>query len=136
MLAVEGETKLLQALDRSMRFSKGIKAVTSRRRDLFINPMVPVELKEYKAVVFDPPRAGAKAQAEALAKSIVPQVVGVSCNPATLARDARILIDGGYKLASVTPVDQFLWSGHVEVVANFELARKGTGKTTRPVRLS
>jgi 23S rRNA (uracil1939-C5)-methyltransferase len=135
VLAVEGETKLLQALDRSMRFSKGIKAVTSRRRDLFLNPMVPVELKEYKAVVFDPPRAGAKAQAEALAKSIVPQIVGVSCNPATLARDARILIDGGYKLTSVTPVDQFLWSGHVEVVANFELTRKSASKG-RPVRLS
>jgi len=137
VLAVEGETKLLEALDRSMRFSTGIRAVTTRRRDLFLNPMVPVELKPYKAVVFDPPRAGAKAQAEALAKSDVAKIVGVSCNPATLARDARILIDGGYKLTRVTPVDQFLWSGHVEVVASFELARKGAGAArARPVRLS
>jgi 23S rRNA (uracil1939-C5)-methyltransferase len=136
VLAVEGETQLLQALDRSMRFSTNIRAVTTRRRDLFLNPMVPVELKEFKAVVFDPPRAGAKAQAEMLAKSVVPRIVGVSCNPATLARDARILIDGGYRLTSVTPVDQFLWSGHIEVVATFELDRKGPGKPKRPVRLS
>jgi 23S rRNA (uracil1939-C5)-methyltransferase len=135
VLAVEGETKLLEALDRSMRFSKGIRAVTTRRRDLFLNPMAPVELKDFKAVVFDPPRAGAKAQAETLAKSVVPKIVGVSCNPATLARDARILIDGGYKLTRVTPVDQFLWSGHIEVVATFELARKGAS-TARRVRLS
>lgn len=135
VLAVEGETKLLEALDRSMRFSKGIRAVTTRRRDLFLNPMAPVELKDFKAVVFDPPRAGAKAQAETLAKSVVPKIVGVSCNPATLARDARILIDGGYRLTRVTPVDQFLWSGHIEVVATFELARKGAS-TARRVRLS
>lgn len=135
VLAVEGEDALLKALDRSMRYSKGIRAITTRRRDLFLNPMVPVELKPFKAVVFDPPRAGAKAQCEMLAKSGVPRIVGVSCNPATLARDARILIDGGYRLTSVTPVDQFLWSGHIEVVATFELARKG-GTTRRPVRLS
>ncbi len=67
--------------------------------------------------VFDPPRAGAKAQAEMLAKSKVPVVVAVSCNPATLARDARILIDGGYALGTVTPIDQFTWSSHVEAVA-------------------
>jgi 23S rRNA (uracil1939-C5)-methyltransferase len=136
VLAVEGDDTLLKALDRSMRYSTGIRAITTRRRDLFLNPMVPVELKPFKAVVFDPPRAGAKAQAEMLAKSDVPRIIGVSCNPATLARDARILIDGGYKLTSVTPVDQFLWSGHVEVVATFELARQGGTKAKRPVRLS
>ncbi|MCX5497383.1 class I SAM-dependent RNA methyltransferase [Kaistia dalseonensis] len=135
VLAVEGDTILLQALDRSMRFSKGIKTITARRRDLFVNPMAPPELKPFGAVVFDPPRAGAKAQSEMLAKSTVPKIVAVSCNPATLARDARILIDGGYRLTRVTPVDQFLWSGHVEVVAEFELARK-SGPTARPVRLS
>ncbi len=120
VLAVENDAGLLKALDRSMRFSKGIKTVTTRRRDLMLNPMAPPELKPFKAVVFDPPRAGAKAQCEMLAKSVVPRVVAVSCNPATLARDARILIDGGYRLTSVTPVDQFLWSSHVEVVAAFE----------------
>lgn len=120
VLAVEGDQGLLKALDRSMRFSKGIRTVTTRRRDLFHNPMAPPELKPFKAVVFDPPRAGAKAQSEMLAKSAVPTVVAVSCNPATLARDARILIDGGYRLVRVTPVDQFLWSPHIEVVAAFE----------------
>lgn len=120
MLAVESAPELLIALERAARFSKGIRTITTRRRDLFLNPMAPPELKPFKAVVFDPPRAGAKAQVEMLAKSAVPVVVGVSCNPATLARDARILIDGGYRLTRVTPVDQFLWSGHVEVVAAFE----------------
>ena len=120
VLAVEGDGELLTALDRSMRFSTGIRTITTRKRDLFLNPMAPPELKPFKTVVFDPPRAGAKAQAEMLAKSTVPTVIGVSCNAATLARDARILIDGGYRLTRLTPVDQFLWSGHVEVVAVFE----------------
>lgn len=120
VLAVEGDAALLKALDRSMRFSKGIRSITTRRRDLFLNPMAPPELKAFKAVLFDPPRAGAKAQSEMLARSSVPTVVAVSCNPATLARDARILIDGGYRLTRVTPVDQFLWSSHVEIVAAFE----------------
>ena len=82
--------------------------------------MTTSELKAFDAVVFDPPRAGARAQAEQLAASSVPRVVAVSCNPATLARDARILIDGGYRLTAVTPIDQFLWSAHVEAVAVFE----------------
>lgn len=120
VLAVEGDGELLKALDRSMRYSTGIRTITMRKRDLFLNPMAPPELKPYQAAVFDPPRAGAKAQAEMLAKSTVPRIVGVSCNPATLARDARILLDGGYRLTSLTPVDQFLWSGHVEAVAVFQ----------------
>ena len=74
----------------------------------------------YDAVVFDPPRAGAAAQAEALAKSRVPRLVAVSCNPGTLARDLRILVDGGYRIARVVPVDQFLFSPHIEVVAHLE----------------
>ena len=78
------------------------------------------ELKAFDAVVFDPPRQGAEAQARELAKSAVPIVVAVSCDAATFARDARILVDGGYKLASVTPVDQFRYSSHVEMVAKFE----------------
>ena len=72
---------------------------------------------DFDAVVFDPPRAGAKAQAEALAKSQVPVVCAVSCNPATLARDCRIMVDGGYVIDRVVPVDQFVWSQHVEAVA-------------------
>ena len=74
------------------------------------------ELEPFDAVVFDPPRAGAQAQAELLAKSKVTTVVADSCNPATFARDIRLLLDGGYTLQSVTPVDQFLYSPHIEVV--------------------
>ena len=81
-------------------------------------------LKKIDAVVFDPPRAGAAAQAHQLARSKVPVVVGVSCNPATFARDARILTDAGYDLIKVTPVDQFLWSPHIELVGVFR--RKGS----------
>ena len=87
------------------------------RRDLFRRPVLASEMKKFDALVFDPPRAGAKAQAEEIAKSSVPVVVAVSCNPGTLARDLRILVDGGYKLEHVTPVDQFLFSHHVECVA-------------------
>jgi 23S rRNA (uracil1939-C5)-methyltransferase len=97
-----------------------VKAVKALHRDLFVNPLAPEELNRFAAVVFDPPAAGAKRQSEALAKSRVASVVAVSCNAATLARDARILIDGGYRLARVLPVDQFLWSPGTEVVACFE----------------
>ena len=92
----------------------------SLRRDLFVNPLAPNELDAFEVVVFDPPAAGAKRQSEALARSQVPRVVAVSCNPATLARDARILLDGGYRLVRVLPVDQFLWSAEIEVVACFQ----------------
>jgi 23S rRNA (uracil1939-C5)-methyltransferase len=78
---------------------------------------VAQELKRVDALVFDPPRQGAEAQARELAKSTAPIVVAVSCNPATFARDVRLLVDGGYKLKSVTPVDQFRHSAHVEIVA-------------------
>jgi 23S rRNA (uracil1939-C5)-methyltransferase len=77
------------------------------------------ELDKIDAVVFDPPRAGAEAQARALAGSKVPLIVGVSCNVQTFARDARLLIDGGYNLEKVTPVDQFRHSAHVELVGVF-----------------
>jgi 23S rRNA (uracil1939-C5)-methyltransferase len=118
--AVDGDQKLLDALQVAVRHAKGLKPVTVRRRDLFANPLSPPELDAFKAVVFDPPAAGAKAQAEALARSRVPKVVAVSCNLATLARDARILIDGGYRLRGVVPVDQFLFSAEIEAVASFE----------------
>jgi 23S rRNA (uracil1939-C5)-methyltransferase len=82
--------------------------------------MLAEELKRIDVAVFDPPRAGAAEQAAELARSAVPRVIGVSCNPATFARDARILIDAGFRLARVLPVDQFLWSPHVELVGVFE----------------
>ncbi len=98
--------------------ASGLKPVTAKRRDLFRQPMVAQELAA-DAIVFDPPRQGAEAQAVEIARSKAKIVVAVSCNPTTLARDAKVLIDGGYKLKTVTPIDQFRYSGHVEVVAKF-----------------
>lgn len=118
--AYDGDDAAVAALTRAARQARGLKAVTADQRDLFADPMTAIELKAFDAVVFDPPRAGAKVQAEHLAASTVPRIVAVSCNPATLARDARILIDGGYRLTGVTPIDQFLWSAHIEAVATFE----------------
>jgi len=94
--------------------------VTAETRDLEMRPLLADELRRFDAVVFDPPRAGARAQGEALASSSVPRVVAVSCNPATFARDARALVDGGCRMTRVVPVDQFIWSSHVELVAWFE----------------
>jgi 23S rRNA (uracil1939-C5)-methyltransferase len=117
--AAEADPALLAALSAGARHASGLKPVTVLRRDLTREPLSWQELKAFDAVVFDPPRAGAIAQAQALAKSKVPRVVAVSCNPATFARDARALIDGGYRLTRVTPVDQFVFSPHVELVASF-----------------
>ena len=89
------------------------------------SPFLPVELKGFDAVVFDPPRQGAEAQARSLAAGAAPTVVAVSCNPVTFARDARILVDGGYRLVRVTPVDQFRYSAHVELVARFQRGLDG-----------
>ena len=97
----------------------GLKPIEAQARDLFRRPLMPEELKRFDAVVFDPPRAGAEAQAKELARSTVKTVVAVSCEPKTFARDAAILIAGGYRLESVVPVDQFAWSTHVEVVGVF-----------------
>ena len=95
----------------------GLKPIAVEKRDLFRRPMLAQEFVRLDAVVFDPPRQGAEAQARALAAGKVPLIVAVSCNAATFARDAKILIDGGYRLTTVTPVDQFRYSAHVEIVA-------------------
>ncbi len=97
----------------------GLKPIKAEARDLFRRPLLPQELREFDCVVFDPPRQGAQAQAEKLAASKVPTVVAVSCNAATFARDARLLVDGGYRLEVLTPVDQFRHTPHVELVARF-----------------
>jgi 23S rRNA (uracil1939-C5)-methyltransferase len=117
VLAVDSDAEALAALDRAARHARGLKPVETKLRDLLRTPLAPKELEGFDAVVFDPPRAGAKAQAERLAQSDVPLLVAVSCDPGTLARDLRILVDGGYDLESVTPIDQFLYSAHVEAVA-------------------
>ncbi len=118
--AVEAEDKPLKALDLAARNTQGLKPVSVEKRDLFRHPLIVKELKNYDAVVFDPPRAGAEAQCKELARSAVKKVVAVSCNPLSLARDLSILVAGGYRVTSVTPVDQFLWSSHVEAVATLE----------------
>ena len=120
VLAADNDADATAALARAAATTQGLKPIETQARDLFRRPFVPVELKGFDAVVFDPPRQGAQAQARELAGSAVPLVVAVSCNAATFARDARILVDGGYRLLQVTPVDQFLYSAHVELVARFE----------------
>jgi 23S rRNA (uracil1939-C5)-methyltransferase len=117
VLAVDNEPDAVAALADAIRHAQKLKPIDCLRRDLFREPLSRGELNAFDGVVFDPPRAGAIAQAEALARSRVPKVVAVSCNPGTLARDLRCLIDGGYRLESVTPIDQFLFSAHVEAVA-------------------
>ncbi|GGH15790.1 putative RNA methyltransferase [Alsobacter metallidurans] len=128
--AVEGEAFALQALQAAVRRTQGLRPLTVETRDLFRRPLMPLELKGYDAVVFDPPRAGAEAQARQLAESGVPTVVGVSCSPSTFARDAAILVGGGYTLTRVTPVDQFLYSAHVELVGVFERPRASRARPT------
>jgi len=115
--AVEGDAASVAAIRRAGAPFSG--RIGAECRDLAQRPLTPDELDRFAAVVFDPPRAGAAAQAAMLAQSRVPVVVGVSCNPATFARDARILADGGYVLEKVTPIDQFLWSPHVELAGVF-----------------
>jgi len=118
--AYEADETALAALADAARHTAKLKPVKTLMRDLFGDPLVPKELESYDAVVFDPPRAGAAAQSQQLAKSKVKTIVAVSCNPGTLARDLRILVDGGYRVTRVVPVDQFLFSGHVEVIAHLE----------------
>lgn len=118
--AVESEERAVKALDQAARMTQGLKPVTVERRDLFRRPMIPLELKSYDAAIFDPPRAGAEAQCAELARSQVKKLVAVSCNPLTLARDLAILVNGGYRISKVVPIDQFLWSPHVEAVALLE----------------
>jgi 23S rRNA (uracil1939-C5)-methyltransferase len=114
----ESDEAALAALAEAARHTPKLKPVRTIARDLFRMPLGPQELKPYDAVVFDPPRAGAAAQTEQLAKSKVKRLVAVSCNPGTLARDLRLLVDGGYRITRVVPVDQFLFAGHVEAVVH------------------
>ncbi len=115
----DNDPAAVAALKDAVRKTQAIKPVTAEIRDLMREPLTAGELSAYDGVVFDPPRAGAEAQAHQLAKSIVPKVVAVSCDPVTFARDARILVAGGYRFESATPVDQFAWSAHVETVGVF-----------------
>jgi 23S rRNA (uracil1939-C5)-methyltransferase len=122
--AVEIDRKMIAALADAARGTSGLKPVATEARDLFKLPLAASELERFDAVVLDPPRAGAQAQARALAASRVKRVAYVSCDAESFARDARILVDGGYRLGDVVPVDQFLWSGHIELVAGLERPRR------------
>jgi 23S rRNA (uracil1939-C5)-methyltransferase len=117
--AFDSDMGAIAALQKAATSTSGLKPIKAEARDLFRRPLMPQELRDYDTVVFDPPRQGAQAQARQLAASKVPVVVAVSCSVATFARDARILIDGGYRIESVTPVDQFRHTPHVELVARF-----------------
>lgn len=120
VFAADNDVAAIAALNEAVRKASGLKPIEAKLRDLFREPLVARELKDFDAVVFDPPRAGAEMQARQLAKSTVKTVIAVSCDPASFARDARLLIEGGYRLTRVTPVDQFAFTAHVETVALFQ----------------
>jgi 23S rRNA (uracil1939-C5)-methyltransferase len=120
VLAVDSDAAALAALKRAAASAPGLRPVEMQEHDLFKDPLLATELRRFDAVVFDPPRQGAQAQARALAASGVPLIVAVSCNAATFARDASELVRGGYRLVEVMPVDQFRYSAHVEIVARLE----------------
>jgi len=118
--AADNDADALAALQRAAAATPGLKPVAAQVRDLFRRPFAAAELKAFDCVVFDPPRQGAERQAAELAAGRVPKIVAVSCNAATFARDAKILAGGGYRLTRLTPIDQFRYSPHVEIVALFE----------------
>jgi 23S rRNA (uracil1939-C5)-methyltransferase len=118
--AVEIEGAMLDAVGAAAKNTSGLKPVTTEKRNLFKRPLTESELKPYDGVCLDPPRAGALEQARMLARSGVPRVAYVSCDAESFARDARVMLDGGYRLGRVVPVDQFLWSSHIELAGHFE----------------
>jgi len=117
--AMDSDQNAVDALSKAAQATPGLKPVTASKRDLFRRPMSFQELSGFDAIIVDPPRIGAEAQAREIARSKVRNVISVSCNAATFARDAAILIDGGYTLREVTPVDQFKYTAHVEIVGQF-----------------
>jgi 23S rRNA (uracil1939-C5)-methyltransferase len=117
--AADVSAPAIKALAAGLGSASGLKAITAEARDLGRRPLLAMEMKKLDAVVFDPPRAGALEQAGEIARSKLGLAVGVSCNPATFARDARILVDTGFVLEAVKPIDQFLWSPHIELVGIF-----------------
>ena len=117
--AVEGDPLAADALKKAAMKAAIDRKISVEIRDLLKNPIPADELSRYDAIIFDPPRSGAKKQVEEIVKNGPTKVVAVSCNPNTFARDSKILVDGGYELKKITPIDQFLWSPHVELVAEF-----------------
>ena len=119
VMAADVSAQAIAALTSARGTTPGLKAIAATARDLDRRPVSAEELTDVDLVLFDPPRAGAETQVREIARSRTPRVIGVSCNPTTFARDARILADGGFRLVEVLPVDQFLWSPHIEMVGTF-----------------
>jgi 23S rRNA (uracil1939-C5)-methyltransferase len=117
--AADSSAPAIAALKGALGTANGLKAITAEARDLTRRPVLSTELNKVDVAVLDPPRAGAFEQHVEIAKSKVARVVGVSCNPATFARDAKVLTDAGFRLERVLPVDQFLWSPHIDLVGVF-----------------
>jgi 23S rRNA (uracil1939-C5)-methyltransferase len=115
--AVESDAQMMEAMDKGWRMAKGLKTVKHTARDLYRRPLLPDEFYKFDAVVMDPPRAGAEAQTAEIVRSGIKSVAYVSCNPVTFARDVAKLVEGGFVLDWVQPVDQFRWSSHVELAA-------------------
>ena len=129
--AIDGDGAALAALDKAARSTPGLRPVKTEMRDLFRRPLLPPELERFEAVVMDPPRVGAEAQARQLAAAKIPIVVSVSCDAGSFVRDATILIAGGYRLERVVPIDQFKYSAHLEIVGLFrreQAPRKARGR--------
>jgi len=124
VFAADADAAAIAALTRAAAMTPSLRKLAAETRDLFRRPLRPDELAAFDAALVDPPRAGALEQARALAASALPLVVSISCNPATFARDARVLLDGGFRIEAVTPLDQFRFSPHVEIAAVFRRPRQ------------
>lgn len=118
--AVENNEDMLTSLKNSANQMQGIKQVTTELRDLFLRPLLPHELDEYDVAIIDPPRAGARHQMQEILNSNIQKLVMISCNPITFARDVQNLADAGFSMGPVTPVDQFIFSPHLEIISIFE----------------
>ena len=118
--AADSSAPAVRALSSARASAPGLKPVIAEARDLVRRPYLAMEMKKIDSVVFDPPRAGAEVQCGEIGRSGASRVLAVSCNPTTFVRDAKILVEAGFVLKTVRPVDQFLWSPHIELVALFE----------------
>ena len=123
VFAADADPAAIAALARAVAATPGLRKLQAETRDLFRRPLQAQELAAFDAALIDPPRAGAIEQARALAASTLPLVVSISCNAETFARDAHILVDDGFRVESVTPLDQFRFSAHVEIAAVFRRSK-------------
>ena len=128
VFAADSDAAAIAALARGAGEARGLRSVSAETRDLFRRPLGAAELSAFDGALFDPPRAGAEAQARELAKSALPLVVSISCNATTFARDARILVDGGFRIERVAPIDQFRYSPHLEIAAVFRRPAKARAR--------